>query len=175
MATFRPVGPVTATAGTPTPVYTGPSANLLTATSFSILSGIATIVVDNTYLPGNQVGLFGFTTATYFNGVPVTVLDATAHSFRFYFNHVDVNSTGDTGKVFIQPSTYRAVRIELQADASTHHIYVGDGTVTSDNYVADLTLAAQKSVEIDGNAINAGRIHIDTDSTGTEAQISLVY
>ena len=175
MGMIRPTGSVSATAGTPTPVFTGPAANLLTVTGFSILSGIATVLVANAYNPNDIVGLYGFSTATYFNGVPVTVLDCTAAQFRFYFNNADVSYTADAGKCFIQPPTYRAVRLELTAAASTHTVYVGDGMVSSTKYVTALTLTKLPFVEIDGNAIPAGRIHIDTDSTSTAVMVSLIY
>ena len=110
MGMIRPIGAVAATAGTPTPVFTGPAANLLTATSFSILKGIATIVVANSYdsrpwTPygvGSLVGLYGFTTATYFNGVPVRVLDSDGAKFRFYFANDDVANTSDAGFCFLR-------------------------------------------------------------------------
>jgi len=124
--------------GTPTPAvlaaayYT--SSNLATpgvvipAASFSILNGIATIVLNIAVFPlngycgpngypkqnattgaefdiqakwpaanGQQVTLWGFTTATYFNGKRITVLDCNPalNSFRFYFNHANVGSTAD--------------------------------------------------------------------------------
>lgn len=182
MGVWKPVGPVSATSGTPTPIFTGPSANLLSAASFSITNNIATIVVANTYIPGNQVGLYGFGTGTYFNGLAVTVLDATPTKFRFAFTHSNVGSTADTsGRIFIQPPTYRGVRIEIQADASTHIIYVGDGTVSSTNYVTALLLSvaarpnAPEIWQIEGDAIEVGRIHVTTDSSGTKAQVSVLY
>lgn len=175
MGMMRPVGQATATASTPTPVFTGPSANLLTATSFSILKGIATIVLSNTYIANDIVGLYGFSTATYFNGVPVTVLDSSATQFRFYFNHADVASTSDAGSCFIQPQTYRAVKVEIAEDASTSKIYVGDGGVTTTKYFEVLSLTNKPFIELDGDSIPAGRVHITTDNTGTKAQISLIY
>ena len=183
MGLLRPVGSVQATSGTPTPVYTGPSANLLTAASFSISKGIATIVVANTYdsnpwtpyAVGNIVGLYGFSTATYFNGVPVTVLDATTAKFRFYFNHADVASTADTGKCFIMPPTYRTVRLSLPPTAGAGVIYVGDGSVSSTKFIESLSLATKPWFEFDGDAIPAGRIHIDTDTSTTPVMVSVTY
>jgi len=183
MGMLRPIGAVAATAGTPTPVYTGASANLLTAASFSILKGIATIVVANSYdsnpwtpySVGSLVGLYGFTTATYFNGVPVRVLDATTAKFRFYFNHADVNSTSDAGKCFIMPPTYRTVRLEIQANAGSGIVYVGDGMVSATKYITALSLAGSKWFELDGDAIPAGRVHIDTDTSTTSVQVSVTY
>ncbi len=183
MGLLRPVGSVAATAGTPTPVYIGPSANLLTATSFSILKGIATIVVANKYdsnpwtpySVGSLVGLYGYTTATYFNGVPVRVLDATAAKFRFYFNHADVANTSDAGFCFIMPPSYRTVRLEIQANAGAGIIYVGDGMVSATNYITALSLTGRPWFELDGDAIPAGRVHIDTDTSTTAVQTSVTY
>lgn len=183
MGLLRPVGQVAATAGTPTPVFTGPSSNLLTASTFSITRGIATVVVDNSYdsnpwtpySVGSLVGLYGFTTATYFNGVPVRVLDATPHQFRFYFAHANVNSTSDAGKCFVMPQTYRTVRLVIAEDAGSGKIYVGDGTVSATNYDEVLSLTGKTFFELDGDAIPAGRVHIDTDTSTTKVQVSLAY
>ena len=54
---------------------------------------------------GQQVTLWGFTTATYFNGKRISVLDnnPSTNSFRFYFTHADVAATGDAGETAPSP------------------------------------------------------------------------
>lgn len=178
----------------PTPVHTG---TVLAAASFSISKGIATIVLTpalpaNGYngpdhniagYPGNpaggqQVTLWGFTTATYFNGKTVSVIsnDPVAKSFSFYIAHADVGSTGDTGNTAASPfQHYRAVRIECAQTLGTDLIYVGDGNVTSTQYVAVLSLAGQLAVEIASENIPADRIFITGTGSTDSVLVSLIY
>ena len=161
------------TAGSKVPCWSGPAANLLTATSFSILSGIATIVVANTFQAGQQVTLFGFTTATYFNGLTVQVLGASAAAFTFTTTHANVTSTSDAGSVFPNPvERFRAVRIEIDQSAGAGKLYVGDLNVSSTQYSACLSLTGQIAFVDSGEAIDASRIFIDTGTSGTKFQTS---
>ena len=110
-----------ATAGTRVPCWSGPSANLLTASTFSIVNGQAIVVVANTFNSGDQVTMYGFSTATYFNGVTVQVQSANAAQFTFPTTHSNVGSTSDAGKVFPNPpERFRAIRIEIDQSASTN-------------------------------------------------------
>ena len=215
MGMIRTMGLVTAVKGTPTPAvlaaayYT--SSNLavpgvvLAAASFSILNGIATVVLTPT-LPkngyngpngypaqnattnaqfdiqgkypapnGQQVTLWGFGTATYFNGVRITVLDCnpTKNSFRFYFKHADVASTADTtGLTAPSPAQhYRAIRLECSQSLSTDLIYVGDLNVSSTQYMACLSLAGQLSIEIASENIPPEGLFIDTSGTASTDQV----
>jgi hypothetical protein len=204
----RTIGAVSVGALPPTPVYTG---SVLAAASFSILSGIATIVLTPT-IPttgyngangypiqnattksqfdihggvapgisgmGQQVTLWGFTTATYFNGKTVTVLDCNpaANSFRFYFNHADVNSTADAGHTAASPfQHYRVVRLECSLTLGTDLIYVGDLNVSSTRYFAVLSLTGQFSIEIASENIPADRIWITGTGASDSVQVSLIY
>jgi hypothetical protein len=192
----RTIGAVLAVAGTPTPVYTGtPQA----VASFSIKKGIATVVLqaalpdngftgpNDTLQPcltpanGQQVTLWAFGTATYFNGKVVSVIshNRQAQSFSFYFNHADVASTADTtGKAAASPfQHYRAVRIECGAGLASDIIYVGDLNVSSTRYMAALSLTGQLSIEIASENIPADRIFIDTNGTGSgdTVQVTLIY
>lgn len=213
MGAIRTIGAVVApsTAGWRTPVYTGP---VTAAASFSILKGIATIVLNAT-LPtngyngpngyptqngttgskfdiyggvsggsggpagGQQVTLWGFTTATYFNGLTVSVIDndPSTNSFRFRIAHADVNSTNDAGNTASAPSEhYRAVRLEVDASDSTNIVYVGDLNVTASQYMTALTLAGQSSIVIAGDNIPADRIFIfGSSATNCKVQVTLIY
>jgi len=232
MGAIRTLGLATAVKGTPTPAvqaaayYT--SSNLatpgvvVTAASFSITKGIATIVLGSTlptngyngpngYIPvptftpasatqefnkqtgqplniqgnfpapnGQKVILWGFTTATYFNGVVVTVLDNNPanNSFRFYFKNPDVASTSDAGKTAPTPfQHYRAIRLECSQSLSTDLIYVGDGNVSSTQYMACLSLAGQLSIELASENIPPEGIWIDTSGTASTDQclVTLIY
>jgi len=127
---------------------------------------------------GQQVTLWAFTTATYFNGKVVSVIDCDPSngSFRFYFTHADVNSTADTGKTAACPfQHYRAVRLECSQTNGTDFIYVGDLNVSSTRYVAALSLAGQLSVEVAGENIPADRIFIDGTTSSDSVQVSLIY
>ena len=210
MSALRTISSVSATAGTPTPVYTGTP---VSAVSFSITNNIASIVLGAGNLPtngyngpngfpvknavgakqdifggvagpgaqpgyGQQVTLWGFTTATYFNGLTVTVLDndPSTGTFRFAFTHANVASTADAGKTAPSPvERFRAVRIEIDQAATTNGLFVGDLNVSSTRYMAHLLLTGQIAVEISGDNIDASRIFVDTSVTGTKAQITLVY
>ena len=232
MGAIRTLGLATAVKGTPTPAvqaaayYT--SSNLatpgvvVTAASFSITKGIATIVLGSTlptngyngpngYIPvptftpasatqefnkqtgqplniqgnfpapnGQKVILWGFTTATYFNGKVVTVIDnnPATNSFRFYFANADVASTSDAGKTAPAPfQHYRAIRLECSQSLSTDLIYVGDGNVSSTQYMACLSLAGQLSIEIASENIPSESIWIDTSGSASTDQVmvTLIY
>jgi hypothetical protein len=208
----RTIGAVAVGALPPTPVYTGP---VIVAVSFSILKGIATIVLGAGNLPttgyngpngfpvqngttdskfdiyggingshgggpagGQQVTLWGFTTATYFNGRKITVLDCnpTDGSFRFYFAHADVASTADTGNTATSPfQHYRVVRLECSLNLGTDIIYVGDLNVSSTRYFAALSLAGQFSIEVASENIPADAIWITGTSAADSVQVSLIY
>jgi hypothetical protein len=204
MGVPRTIGAVSVTAGTPTPVYTGP---VIAAASFTIKNGIATIFLGSA-LPtngyngpngypdpnaqgapfniqgngmppnGQQVTLWGFATATYFNGKVVSVIDCnpTNNSFRFYFNHANVSNTSDTGNTAAEPvQHYRAVRLECSQSNGTDIVYVGDLNVSSSRYVAALSLTGQLSIEVAGDNIPVSRIFIDGTANGDSVQVSLIY
>lgn len=212
MGAIRTIGAVTATAGTPTPVYTGP---VIDAVSFSITKGIAKIVLGAGNLPtngyngpngyptsnattgskfdiyggingsrgggpagGQQVTLWNFTTATYFNGKTISVIDndPSDGSFRFYFAHADVANTSDAGDTAAAPSEhFRAVRLEVSQSIGTDFVYVGDLFVSSTRYMAALSLAGQSSIVIAGDNIPADRIFIDATASSDSVQVSLIY
>jgi hypothetical protein len=218
---IRTLGLVTAVKGTPTPVvlaaayYT--STNLavpgvvIPAASFSILNGIATVVLNTATFPlngyngpngypnpalgsnaqfdiqgkyaapnGQQVTLWGFTTATYFNGKRITVLDCNpaTKSFRFYFNHANVASTADTGNTAPSPAQhYRAIRLECSQALGVDLIYVGDLNVSATQYMSCLSLAGQLSIEVASENIPPEGLFIDTSGTvGTDqVMVTLIY
>ena len=194
MAGTRVLTAVSLTAGTPTPIYTGA---VTAAASFSITNNVATIVLGSTlpaagYNPGNvfnglassypggdQVTLWGFTTATYFNGTVVSVIsnNPALNSFSFAFTHANVGSTADTGNTAIAPREggYRSVRLEVDSAAGAATIFVGDLNVSSTRYVANLKLTGQIAVTIASGTIPAERIMCDTTNTGTKVQVSLMY
>ena len=133
---------------------------------------------------GQQVTLWGFTTATYFNGCTVTVLDCDPSngSFRFYFTHANVGSpsspTSDTGHTAACPfQHYRVVRIECDQANGTDIVYVGDLNVSTTRYVAALSLAGQLAIEIASDNIPADRIWmVATNSSATDVvHVSLIY
>lgn len=219
MGAVRTIGAVAVVAGSPTPVYHGP---IIVAQSFSILNGIATVVLGFGNLPpngyngpngfpvpnignnsqfdihggisgqnntggansgggpagGQQVVLWGFTTATYFNGKKISVIDCNPvnGSFRFYFNHANVASTADTGNTAASPfQHFRAVRLECSQSNTTDFVYVGDLNVSATQYMAALSLAGQLSVVIASENIPADGIFIDGTHTGDSVQVSLIY
>lgn len=194
MSQIHTVGSVTLTAGTPTPIYTGAANNVLTAASFSIVAGggvsyngnaalIAKIVLSSTlpttgYEPGKQVSLYGFTTATYFNGLKVTVVsnNVIENSFTFSTTHAAVGSTSDAGSVFAQPvERFRVARVECAQTNSTNLVYVGDQFVSSTRYAAALLLTGQISYVDSGDNIDASTIWLDTNTTGSKVEVTLVY
>lgn len=205
MGTPRTSGAVSATAGTPTPVYTGA---VIAASTFSITNGVARIVLasapptigyngPNGYpivngttgsvldiqgkypaANGQQITLWGFTTATYFNGKTVSVrsLDPSTNSFTFFFTHANVGSTADAGNTAPIPvEQYRVVRLECSQSNGTDLVYVGDGNVSSSRYVAALSLSGQIAVEIASDNIRADRVFIDATTTGDSVQVSFIY
>jgi hypothetical protein len=165
----------------PTNGYNGPNgyptANGTTGSKFDIHGGVAP--GSGGPAGGQQVTLWGFTTATYFNGLTVTVLDCDPEqdSFRFYINNANVNSTNDTGNTAAAPAGhYRAVRLECSLDNSTNIVYVGDLFVSATRYMAALTLAGQSSIVIAGDNIPADRIFIfGSSATDCAVQVTLIY
>jgi hypothetical protein len=195
MAGTRVLTAVALTSGTPTPLVTGA---VTAAVSFSITNNVATIVMASLptlgYNPGSpyngfsgqagnvggdQVTLWGFTTATYFNGTAVTVIsnNPAANSFSFNFTHANVGSTADAGNTAIAPRQggYRSVRLEVDSAASTANIYVGDLNVSSTRYISNLKLAGQIAITIASGTIPAERLMATTDTTGAKLQVSLMY
>jgi hypothetical protein len=213
MGVPRTLGSVAVGALPPTPVFTGP---VTAAVSFSIVNGVATIVLGaalplngyngpNGYptsnsatgsrfdiagpgagsggpAGGQQVTLWGFTTATYFNGKTVSVTSNNPQAKSFSFNIAgggvpfNLGSTADAGNTAPIPvQRYRAVRLECSQSIGTDIIYVGDLNVSSSRYVAALSLAGQLSVEIAGENIPADRIFITGTSSADSCQISLIY
>jgi hypothetical protein len=196
MAGTRVVSRVSLTAGTRTPIYTGP---VIAAASFSILNGVATIVLASAlpatgYNPpsydsshsggppagGQQVVLWGFTTANglQFNGRTVSVIanNPALNSFSFNWNASNVGSTSDAGNTAPIPvEQYRSVRLECDQSDSTNKVYVGDLNVSSSQYAECLSLAGQIAVTIASGTIPADRIFCDTSATGTYVQVSLMY
>lgn len=206
MGVPRTLGAVAVVAGTPTPVFTGAVIAAISFSIkngiATVVLGAANLPKNGYNGPngypqqngttgsrldiqgkwppanGQQVSLWGFTTATYFNGVVVSVIncDPNSGSFSFYFNHADVLSTSDAGNTAAIPvQRYRAVRLECSQSNSTDFVYVGDGKVSSTQYVAALSLAGQLSVEIASENIPAERVFIDGSNTGDKVQVSLVY
>lgn len=207
MGVPRTLGAVVVTANTPTPVFTGPviaaaSFSISGGIATIVLNGTLPKTGYNgpsgypdqespeqaPFRPyageanngagGQKVTLWGFTTATYFNGISITVLDnnPAAGSFRFYFNHSNVASTNDAGNTAPIPvQAYRAVRIECSQTLGTDIVYVGDGKVSSTRYVAALSLAGQIAVEIVSDNIRAENIYIDGTTNGDSVQVSLIY
>lgn len=206
MAVLRTIGAVTAPATTAwrTPIFTGA---ITAAASFSITNNIATVVLGsalptdgyngpNGYPPfqdihggnagsspqgsgGQQVTLWGFTTATYFNGKTITVLDCNPsnNSFRFYFTNANVASTSDAGNTAPSPKErFRSIRLECSQGNSTNIVYVGDLNVTATQYAAALTLTGQMAYQISGDNIDASRICIfGSSASNCSVQVSLLY
>lgn len=187
--------PAVTVGSSPIPAY---APNSVSAVSFSIKNGIATIVLGAGNLPANgyngpqtslgvtaggQQGiLWGFTTATYFNGKNVTVLknDPVAGSFSFYFNHADVASTNDAGNTAPVPfEHYRMVRIECDRGNGTDTVFVGDLNVSSSQYLVALTLAGQLAIEVGGQNnsqnIPADRIWMVASGVADKVHVSLAY
>ena len=127
---------------------------------------------------GQQVCLWGFATATYFNGCTITVLDCNpaTNSFRFYFAHANVANTADTGNTAPTPKqSYRAIRIECSQTIGTDFIYVGDLNVSSTRYITALSLTGQVAIEISSDNLRADRVMLASTSTSDTAQVSLIY
>jgi hypothetical protein len=223
MGVPRTLGACSVVPGTPTPAVLAAAGyaafgTVISASQFSILNGIATIVLNSTseaghVLPtngyngpngypaasgqpqfniqgkwpaanGQQVTLWNFSTATYFNGLTVSVLDNNpqanggAGSFRFYFKHTgSVALTSDAGNTAPSPfQHYRALRLECsQSMGAGDFIYVGDLNVSSTRYVAALSLAGQLSVEIAGENIPVDRVFLDGTTSADSCQVSLIY
>ena len=216
----RTVGSVAVGTLPPVPVISG---TVISGISFSILKGIATVVLgagnlptngyngSNGFIPtpvdvqasasqlinsrtgqpfdihggvapgpsgmGQQVTLWGFTTATYFNGKTVTVIDNNPllGSFRFYTTHADVNSTADAGNTAAALwSHYRVVRLECSA-GNTGIIYVGDLNVSATRYFAALSLTGQFSIEVASENIPGDRLWITGTVAADSVQVSTIY
>lgn len=129
---------------------------------------------------GQQVTLWSFATATYFNGKTITVLDndPTTGAFRFYFTHANVANTADTGNTAPIPvQRYRAVRLECAQTLGTDLVYVGDLNVSSTRYIAALSLTGQFFVEVAGDNIAPDRIWIKgSNAAATDSVVaSVIY
>lgn len=184
------IATVVLTAALPTDGFNGPNgyiapqtASAASATQQFNAQSISVVNIQGNFpaANGQQVTLWGFTTATYFNGMRVTVLDnnPATKSFRFLFAHADVASTADTtGFAAPDPkSRYRAIRLECYQSLSTDLIYVGDFNVAATRYMACLSLTGQLSIEVAGDNIPPEGIFIDTNGTASTDQVmvTLIY
>ena len=164
----------------PTNGYNGPNGyptqNAATKADFDIYGGVNG---GGPPAGGQQVMLWGFTTATYFNGCTVTVLDCNpaTNSFRFYFNNANVANTADAGSTAAIPNqAYRSVRLECLQTNSTNIVYVGDLNVSSTVYDAALTLTGQGSFVLQYDNIRADRIWVfGSAGSNCGVMVSLVY
>lgn len=68
-------------------------------TAFQITSNVAIFQAANAFLAGQQVGIDGLSTGTYFNGTTYTVLATglTSTQFEIAFTHANVGVTADSG------------------------------------------------------------------------------
>jgi hypothetical protein len=163
----------------PVPTATPASAtqlfNKLTGQPFDIHGSVAPGISGM----GQQVTLWGFTTATYFNGKRITVIDnnPATNSFRFYFKHADVASTADaTGLTAPSPfQHYRAIRLECGQSNGSDFVYVGDLNVSSTQYMAALSLAGQLAIEIAGENIPPEGLFLDGTAGTDTCQVSVIY
>ena len=158
------------------PATTTQSANLHKGKPFDIHGGVAPGISGT----GQKVVLWGFTTATYFNGKTVTIIDndPVTGAFRFYFTHANVSSTSDAGNTApIPKQQYRAVRLECGQSLGSDIIYVGDLNVSSTQYMAALSLSGQAAIMLASENIRAEEIFIDTSGTSSNdvCQITLIY
>lgn len=160
---------------TATPASTTQLFNAVTGQPFDIFGGTAPGPVGK----GQQVTLWGFTTATYFNGKRISVIDnnPATNSFRFYFTHANVASTADSsGRTAPSPAQhYRAIRLECGQSNGTDFVYVGDLNVSSTQYMAALSLAGQLSIEIASENIPPEGIFIDGTAGTDTVQVSVIY
>ena len=161
----------------PVPVATAASATQ----QFNSLTGAPFNIQGNFPAPnGQQVTLWGFTTANYFNGKRISVIDnnPSINSFRFYFTHADVSATGDAGNTAPSPfQHYRALRLECSQSLGTDLIYVGDLNVSSTQYMACLSLAGQLSIEIASENIPSEGVFIATNGASTandQVQVTVI-
>lgn len=171
----------------PTNGYNGPNGYIPVATAtpasatqnFNSVGGAPFNIQGNFPAPnGQKVVLWGFTTATYFNGKVVNVIDnnPATGAFRFYFKNANVASTADAGKTAPCPNQhYRAIRLECSQSLGTDFIYVGDLNVSSTQYMAALSLAGQLSIEIASENIPPEGLWIAGTAAADSAQVSVIY
>lgn len=68
-----------------------------TITNISISNNVLTVTAANKYTVGTQIALAGLTTATFLNGVIVTISSVTTTTYTATFTHADYASAADTG------------------------------------------------------------------------------
>lgn len=199
MGMLRTLGQQATTTGTVQPAIAS-ALTVIAASTFSITNNIALITLASAmpetgynagdpvqpgwpFALGQQVVLWGFTTATYFNGLVVTVTTANPalNQFTFNFTHANVSSTSDAGSTAAVPlETYRAIRIEIDQASGTNGVYIGDLNLSTTRYYAYILLPtssipwSQVAVEIGREKIPAERVMI-TGTTGAKCQVSLLY
>jgi len=170
---------------TPTPVYTGAE---YTVFAYEVVAGLCTIFLatgaelsppanisfpQNGMNPGQQVTLWGFTSATFLNGVTATITQNVPEllAISFPVTAAPVGLTDDAGNVAIAPaSTYKQVTITAGANSSDS-VYVGDGNVSSSRYT--YKLAAGAGCVIDGQNTPAQRIFAVGSGVNDVVQVTL--
>jgi hypothetical protein len=161
---------------TASPASATQSQNAVAGQPFDIHGGVA----PGPSGTGQRVVLWGFTTATYFNGKVVTIIDnnPATKSFRFAITNADVASTSDAGNTAPAPKQhYRAIRLECAQDLGTDLIYVGDLNVSSTQYMACLSLTGQLSIEIASENIPPEGLFLDTNGTAStdHVMVTVIY
>jgi hypothetical protein len=63
----------------------------------AVTSNILTVTMTNTFQPGNQLVLNGFSTATWLNGHTITVATSSSTQFTAPFTHANYTAATDTG------------------------------------------------------------------------------
>jgi len=167
------------TAGTRVPVGAAILANLTLAFA-GVSAKTATVKFTTahgvTALKG-QVTFFGVGTNTFLNGQTVSVTAIPdAKTIEFSTTNADVAYVAETGSAIVNAldQRYRVLRLELDEDASTGAIYVGDNQVSSEQYSAKLTLAGQAAFELVGEGIDPSRVWVDTSASTTKVQVSVI-
>lgn len=71
-------------------------------TQVAVASNIVTVTATNTFTPGQRVTIFGLGTATFLNGVTLTVLTGGGSNFTAKYTYPNYGPAGDTGTAQIQ-------------------------------------------------------------------------
>lgn len=177
------------TSGHPVPVGSGLFTNLAVSNVNVTSAGLATITFTTAH--GITVGgtgkvtFWNVATNTWLNMLTVSTVAITTTTIQFYTTSFSSASNGaDTGSAIVSPvERYRVVRLEIDKEAGTSVIYIGDQFLTIDSssgpvigrYAAALSLAGQLAWEISGEGIDPCLIWVDASAGGTYVQVSLVF
>lgn len=113
-------------------------------TSVQIISNVVTLTSANTLVVGQQVQIYGMTTATFLNGAVLTITSATGSAFVAGFVHANYGPTAEGGAFALSATYANTLSVLSQEDPSISLSY----NLSASNFAMDITTASDFNLPI---------------------------